>query len=166
MNAEAQGLSPPFGWHAATAARYRLTSSQSHANHPTHDQSALGPLSLPSHARLEEVEESGEVGNDAGDTLGQRVESVQPEHSIGVPSLEPTSHGRSDIGDNYDGATGVESVGSTKRLDALGPDSPEDQTTTLTISKQQSKLLKPVIPIVPNLPPSGLLSSAIILAIH
>ena len=143
-----------------------MTSSQSHANHSAHDQSALGPLSLPGHARLEEVEESGEVENDAVDTLGQRVESAQPELTISVPALEPTSHGRSDTGDNYEGATGVESLGGTKRLDTVGLDSSEGRTTTLTISKQQSKLLKPVMTTVPNSPPSGLPSSAIILAMN
>ena len=140
-----------------------MISSQSHANHPTHDQSALGPWPLPGHARLEVVEESGEG---EGDTLRRRVESAEPEHSTGVPSLGLTSHDRSDILDKYDGAARVESEGSTKRLDTVGLDSSEDQTTTRTISKQKSKPLKPVISTVPNSPPSGLLSAAIILAIN
>ena len=145
------------------ATRYQLTSSQSHANHSTHDQSALGPWSLPGHARLEVVEESGEG---SGDTLRQRVESAEPEHSAGVPALELTSHDRSDIGDRYVGATGVESDGSTKRLETVGLGGSEDQTTTRTISKQKSKLLKPVTPSVPNSPPSGLFFAVIILAIN
>jgi hypothetical protein len=147
------------------ATMHRLLPPPLHTNQSTYSQSALGPLA--SHARLEVVEERGEDGNDAGDTLRKRVELPQPEHSTNVPGSKPTSHDRSDIGDRNGDATGAESGGSTfpKRLDAVRLDGSEDHTTARTISKKKFKL-KPVIPPVPNSPPSGLLSPAMILAIY
>lgn len=143
------------------ATRHRLITSQLHT---THGQSAIGQWPLPSHARLEVVEESGEAENDVGDTLRQRVESARPEHSTDIPTLELTSQDRSDIGEGYDDATGVKSGGSTKQLDTVGLDDSSEGYTT--ISKQKSRLLKPAIPTVPYSSPSGLLSVAIILAIN
>lgn len=148
------------------ATMYRLIPPSSHANQSAYSQSALGPWTLGSHARLEVVEETGEDGNDAGDTLRKSVGSLQPERSTNVPSSKPTSHDRSDIGDRYDDATGAESGGSTKRLDTVRPDGSEDHPTTRTISKEKSKLLQPVIPTVPNSPPSGLLSRTIVFDIY
>jgi hypothetical protein len=145
------------------ATMYRLIPPPLHANQLAYNQSALGPWPLASHARLEVVEESGEDGNDTGDTLRKKVELPQPEHSTNVPGSKPTSHDRSEFADmveSYDDATEAENGGSTKRLDL---EVSEDYTTARTISKEKSKLL---FPPVPNSPPSGLLSRAIILAIY
>jgi hypothetical protein len=118
------------------------------------DQSVLGKCLLTSHARLEvEVE---------GEDRRQRVESAPAEYLTNVPVLGLTSHGRANVEDRCDGATGVESGGSTKPLDIAGIDGSEDHTTPGTISKPKSKFPKPVIPTMPNLPSSGLLYGAMI----
>ena len=147
------------------ATMYRLIPPPSHADQSAYNQSALGAWPLASHARLEVVEETGEDGSDAGDTLRKRV-ALQPGRSTNVPSSRPTSHDRSDIGDGYDDATGAESGGSTRRLDTVRLDGSEDHPTTRNISKEKSKLLQPVIPTVPNSPPSGLLSRTIVFDIY
>ena len=161
LKAEAQG---PL-WNAAAAlqeyaSRSWLVPPQSYAYQSTYDQSKLGQWPLASYARLEVVEESGEGEHDTGDTLRQRVESTQPEHSTDLPALE---YDHSDIGDRYHDATGVKSGGSTRQLDTLEPEGSEVRAAR---SKQKSKLVKPVVPTVHNSPPSGLLSEAIIHTIN
>jgi len=162
LSAEAQGPHSSE-WRAATAA---ATAIQEYAsrNRLIFDQSTLGTWSLAGHARLEVIEDDGDDEIDAGDTLMQTVESSQPERSTNLPDLELPSHDRPDIGDKCDDTTGVESGGSTKRLDTVGLDGSEVHTIPRTISKPKSKLPIPVIPTMPNSLPSGLLSGAIILA--
>jgi len=151
------------GWPAAMAMMHRFLPPSLHADHSADNQSALGSWPLAGHARLEVVEERGENGNGSGDTLRQSVKSPQPEHSTSIPVSKPTSHAPSDLGERYDDVTEAESGGSTKRLDTVRPDGSEGHTTIRTILKEKSKS---VIPTVPDSPPSGLLSRAIILAVY